>query len=521
MKKLPVGISTLAKIVDNDCAYVDKTQHIHRLVHSGGGYYFLSRPRRFGKSLLIDTLKQAFLGNKALFKGLYLENHWDWEISYPVIHLNFGTSSSFLSKERFFTELDNSFELCAAEYGVKLYQHDYGAKFGELIRKLKEKSSQKVVVLVDEYDKPILDNIHNAALSMEMREILKGLYAYIKQNDAYLKFAMLTGVSKFSKISLFSDLNILNDISLDGRYADICGINQAELEIAFKAHLDHGNVDRVLLKKWYNGYNFTGSEAQKVYNPFDILLFIDGNYRYQNYWFATATPTFLIKMIEKNRYFIPDLEHVVIGEKALSTFDIDNMPIITLLFQTGYLTIKSMTTIGTQLAYVLSYPNLEVKASLNDSLLEIAGSADVKNSNVAHLGEILLHNQFDRLITIFSSHFASIPHDWYRNNHIDQYEGFYASIVYSFLAALGYDLIAEDVSNHGRIDLTLIMPDKILIIEFKLTKFGSAQDAIDQIKSRQYPQKYTMHGKALHLIGMSFDPISRNVVDLQVVRYED
>lgn len=520
MKKLPIGISTLAKIVDNDCAYVDKTRHIHRLVHSGGGYYFLSRPRRFGKSLLIDTLKQAFLGNKALFKGLYLENHWDWEISYPVIHLNFGTSSSFLSKERFFTELDNTLELCAEEYGVQLYQHDYGAKFGELIRKLKEKSSQKVVVLVDEYDKPILDNIHNAALSMEMREILKGLYAYIKQNDAYLKFAMLTGVSKFSKISLFSDLNILNDISLDGRYADICGINQAELEIAFKAHLDHGNVDRVLLKKWYNGYNFTGSEAQKVYNPFDILLFIDGNYRYQNYWFATATPTFLIKMIEKNRYFIPDLEALIVGEDLLSTFDIDNMPIATLLFQTGYLTIKNIVMRGSRIAYHLGYPNYEVKCSLNESLANIGTTPDIKNTVIGNLVTILEKNDFQSLKKILSSHFASIPHDWYRNNHIDQYEGFYASIIYSFLTALGYDLIAEDVSNHGKIDLTLIMPDKILIIEFKLTKFGSAQDAIDQIKSRQYPQKYTMHGKALYLIGMSFDPIARNVVDLQVEQDE-
>ncbi|MFZ9036381.1 MAG: ATP-binding protein [Francisellaceae bacterium] len=552
MKKLPIGISGLEKIIKGDYVYVDKTRHIYTLANTGGGYYFLSRPRRFGKSLLIDTIKEAYTGNKALFKGLFLEDNWDWEVSHPVIHLNFGASSSFFTKQRFFTELDNSLEFHARQYGVTLTQTDYGVKFGELIRGLYEKLGQRVVVLVDEYDKPILDNLHDSDVAYQMREILKGLYTYIKQSDPYLEFAMLTGVSKFSKISLFSDLNNLNDITLDGRYADICGYNQVELEVSFREHLRQGDVDYSLLKRWYNGYNFTGSEAQKVYNPFDILLFIDNNYRYQAYWFETATPTYLIKLIQNNHYFIPELENLVVGEDVLKTFDIDNMPIETLLFQTGYLTVKQTTTIGMTYAYELIYPNLEVKSSLNNALAGIASRTADKNRHLQRLDQALFKAEFEILGSVFSAHFASIPNDWYRNNKIEQYEGssreneehcsspsdarsmerragiqasqdalgegFYASIVYSFLAALGYDLIAEDVTNQGRIDLTLILMDKIIIIEFKLVKYGDATAAIEQIQSRGYAEKYQNQGKDIYLLGISFDPEARNVSDIRSVK---
>lgn len=513
MKKLPIGISGLSEIITENYTYVDKTKHVYNLANRGK-YYFLSRPRRFGKSLLIDTLKQAFLGNQELFKGLFLEHNWDWKIQYPVIHFDFGASSKIDSKERFFTEIHTYLDLCAKSYEVELTQQDYGAKFGELIRVLFEKYATRVVVLIDEYDKPILDNIDDSDTAKYMRDILKGLYSYIKKSDSYLKFAMLTGVSKFSKISLFSDLNNLEDITLDARYADICGYNQAELELTFQEYLKIGQVDRELLKKWYNGYNFAGDDEQKVYNPFDILLFINKGYRYQNYWFETATPTFLVRMFEKNNYFVPNLEDILISDKQLSTFDVDNIPLTNLLFQTGYLTIKEITTIGTQFAYRLTYPNLEVKASLNDSLLEIGAMVDIKNSNVAKLSQILQDNQFERLQLVFTSHFASIPHDWYRNNDIAHYEGFYASIIYSYLAALGYDLIAEDVTNQGKIDLTLKMPDKIIILEFKLAKYGSAAEAIEQIKTRNYAAKYLSESKPIHLIGISFDETTRNVAEI-------
>jgi hypothetical protein len=512
MKKLPVGYSTLDKIINDNCVYVDKTKFVVDLVNSGS-YYFLSRPRRFGKSLFLDTLKQAFLGNKELFSGLYLENNWDWGKVYPVIHISFAGSSAYLSEERLVGAIHDMLYEHAKKYNINLEFTDYGIGFNTLIRELYNKYNEKVVILIDEYDKPILDVIDDISQAKINREILKGLYSYVKDNDKYLKFVFLTGVSKFSKVSLFSGLNNLEDITLYARYADICGYTQANIEHEFAQYIEYGYVDLVKLKKWYNGYNFAGKDLQKVYNPFDILLFCSNNYIYKSYWFETATPTFLVKLFEKNQYFVPDLESITVSDKDMSTFDVDNMPIFTLLFQTGYLTIKEVTTIGTQLAYVLSYPNLEVKASLNGSLADIGTTVENKGKYLSELDKILRAGKFDKLSAIFNSHFASIPHDWYRNNNISNYEGFYASLVYSYFCALGYDLIAEDVTNQGRIDLTIKMNDKIIIIEFKLSKYGNASDSIKQIKTLAYADKYTLSKLPVYLIGMSFDEKNKNISD--------
>ncbi len=514
MKQLPIGISTLEEVRAKDYIFIDKTKHVFNLV-TKGKYYFLSRPRRFGKSLFLDTLKQAFLGRKDLFTGLYLENNWDWNTKYPVIHFDFGTSSAYESKETLLDIIWQTLINSAKEYQVELNQNlTYGSAFQQLIRDIMDKHKQKVVILIDEYDKPILDNISNLDIAIELREMLKGLYVCIKSNDAYLKFALLTGVSKFSKVSLFSGLNILDDISLTGRYADICGYTQSELESEFVEYLQDGNIDKQELKTWYNGYNFAGTEEQKVYNPFDVLLFFSKDYEYRAYWFETATPTFLVKLLQAKHYFIPNLEKVIVSDNQLSSFDIDNIPLLTLLFQTGYLTIQKPTKIGTQYAYVLSYPNLEVKASLNNVLAEVGTSAENKEQVINQLYAAVQDNDWGRFKIILGSHFASIPHDWYRKNDIANYEGFYASVVYSYLAALGYELIAEDVTNHGKIDLTIIIPEKILIFEFKLSKFGTAQESIEQIKAKGYPQKYQANNKPIHLIGVSFDPETKSVLDL-------
>ncbi len=517
MKKLPIGISGLEKIIAGDYVYVDKTKHVAELVHGGGGYYFLSRPRRFGKSLLIDTIKQAFLGNKDLFKGLYLENNWDWEVKYPVLHFTFGEGNA-ADPESLDAKISSFLDEHYKCYAVDNVYDEISTRFAHLIRQLAS-TYNKVVILVDEYDKPVLDNIDNPEIAKTMRQRLRNFYSVIKSQDVNVKFAMLTGVSRFSKISIFSELNNLKDITLDKRYADICGYNQAELEQSLSDYLSKGKVDLKQLKKWYNGYNFAGNDTQKVYNPFDILLFMDGDYQYQSYWFETATPTFLVKMIEKNRYFIPDLENVVVGETMLSKFDIGNMPITTLLFQTGYLTIKEITFRGQRMAYRLGYPNYEVKCSLNESLANIGTSPDRKDFVIDSLVNSFEDNHFEDLKLILSSHFASIPNDWYRNNQIDQYEGFYASIVYSFLTALGYDTIPEDVTNHGKIDMTIVMDDKIVIMEFKLAKLGDAQSAIQQIKDKKYAEKYLAHHKTIYLIGISFDSQARNVIDLLVERF--
>ena len=510
MKKLPIGISTLEKIRNEDYIYIDKSHHVANLFNSGGRYYFLSRPRRFGKSLFIDTLKQAFLGRKDLFTGLYLEHNWDWDTKYPVLHFSFG-QGALRNREELDNKIHQFLDTYYKEFGVASIYPDVSGRFAYLIREVATKYATKLVVLIDEYDKPILDNINNLSIAQEMCDGLKSFYSVIKETDEYLKFALLTGVSKFSKVSLFSGLNILDDLTLKSSVADICGYTQSELEREFAEYLV--NVDKITLKQWYNGYNFAGKEEQKVYNPFDILLFFSNNNEYRAYWFETATPTFLVKLLQEKHYFVPNLEHLVISENQLSNFDIENIPLITLLFQTGYLTIANATKIGTQHAYVLRYPNLEVKASLNNSLLELGVDSIDKNEYSYKLSTALNENNFAQLKAIFSAHFAAIPNDWYRNNYIASYEGFYASVVYSYFAALGYDLIAEDVTNHGKIDLTIKMPDKILIIEFKLNKYGNASEALAQIRSKGYASKYLAENKEIYLLGMSFDCEQKNVVD--------
>lgn len=511
-KLLPIGISTLAKIHPSYC-YVDKTSHIAKLAHEGQ-YYFLSRPRRFGKSLLVDTLKQAFLGNKALFNGLYLENHWDWETSYPVIHFDFGTMASqhAASEARLSEFIWTTLNEYANTYAVVLKSQDFSFAFQELIRAIFEKTNQQVVILVDEYDKPLLDVIANETLAPSISEMLKGLYGVIKANDAYLRFVFLTGVTKFSKVGIFSGLNNLNDISLDASYADICGYTETDLNSKFSDYLKKGNVDRKRLKEWYNGYNFNGDTAKQVYNPFDILLFFDKNYTYRSYWFETGTPTFLVKLLQKNQYYFPDFESIRISEDALSSFDIDRISPTVILFQTGYLTIKNTQWIGGQLNFILSYPNFEVKVSLNNALTEIAAPASQRERTKNQIIDCLQGTDLTQLQAIFKAHFSSIPHDWFRKNVMAEFEGFYASIVYSFFCALGYQVIAEDATSFGKIDLTVILPDKIVILEFKLNQYGDAKSALQQIKDKKYADKYLNHHKPIYIVGMSFDVKERNVV---------
>lgn len=511
MRKLPIGISTLENIINDHCVYIDKSQFVAQLANAGR-YYFLSRPRRFGKSLFVDTLKQAFLGNKAVFNGLYLEKNWGWDKKHPVIHISFGTGN-FTAAGELDKRINEILQSIAAQYDVSLNKETHGGNLKELIEALQKKSGGQVVILVDEYDKPILDAIIDTEQATLNREILKGFYGTIKDCDEYLRFVFLTGVTKFSKVGLFSGLNNLDDITLSRAYADICGYTQSELEREFAEYLNKGSVDEVKLKRWYNGYNFAGSDAQKVYNPFDILLFFSKNCEYKNYWFETGNPSFLIKLIQKNKYYFPDMESVTISDSALSSFDIDQIPLTPLLFQSGYLTIHAVTTIGTQYAYVLGYPNAEVKASLNAVLTTIGTTVELRSMLGNKLYICLSNNTLDDMKNIFQSHFASIPHDWYRNNDIQHYEGFYASIVYSYFCALGYTVIAEDNTNRGQMDLTIILPDKIVILEFKLKKKGDAQSALQQIKDKKYAEKYISEKKPIYLVGMIFDGDTRSVCE--------
>ncbi len=507
MKKFPIGLQTFSELIEENYYYIDKTPLIHRLATTGK-YYFLSRPRRFGKSLLVSTLASAFRGEQELFKSLYLENNWDWSKKYPVIDISFGrgvAGSVEVLEKRFKPMLDE----VAKRYSLRLEADDVVNRFAELIQGLHESCGEKVVILVDEYDKPILDNINDSEKALAMREVLKDIYSTIKDNDRHIKFVLLTGVSKFSKVGLFSGLNNLNDISLDSDYAALCGYTEQEIKDTFIEHLQDVDFDR--LRTWYNGYNFMG---EKVYNPFDVLLFLKSK-KFKNYWFETGSPSFLLKLVKDRQYNLPDMENIYLAESNLGTFDVDNLPLETLLFQTGYLTIDSVEEVGEDTLYHLTYPNREVKASLNQHLLAdlTQGQPSEITRQRFQIYKSLDVADFEAFKQSIDRLFASIPADWYRKNQLANYEGYYASIVYSCLCAQGLQVIAEDHTNHGRIDLTVMLGEKVFIMEFKALNEDDEQGAaLAQIKAKNYQQKYVAPEKQVFLLGMEFDRQQRNLV---------
>ncbi len=511
MKKLPIGISTFSQIREEGYCYADKTGFVGKLVESGK-YFFISRPRRFGKSLFIDTLREAFSCNKKLFAGLALENIWNWERPFPIIHISFGGG---VLKDR--AALDNGIfeklrEITQKEQ-LNLENTSANGQFRELILELHKKYHERVVVLIDEYDKPILDNITHPEAAREMREGLKNFYSVIKDSDAFIKFCLLTGVSKFSKVSLFSGLNNLQDITLDSRYATLCGYTQSDLETVFIEHLP--GVDLAELKRWYNGYCFVG---ESVYNPFDILLYLDQR-EFKNYWFETGTPTFLIDLLAQKFFSIPRLERLVAGEALLGTFDVDQITVEALMFQTGYLTIRDQQLLGGAILYNLEYPNLEVKMSLTDYLLGyLSNSPGERDQNKVALYQALYQGAPDLFREIFFAFFASIPHDWYRKNELSGYEGYYASIFYCYFTALGLDVLAEDATNKGRLDMRVRLDNRIFIFEFKVVELVPAGNALAQLQQKRYHEKYANDGCEIFLIGVEFSKTDRNIVKYEWIR---
>lgn len=502
MKKLPIGIQTFEKIREENYCYVDKTPLIVKLAERGS-FYFLSRPRRFGKSLLIDTIAEAFQGNESLFKGLYLETHWDWNIKNPVIRIDFA-EGVIKTLDRLESRILRILTMQAQAAGISLTCTHVDDCLEELIIELYKKTGQRLVVLVDEYDKPILDNITDPATAQALRDELRSFYSVLKAQGKYLRFVMLTGVSKFSKVSLFSGLNNLQDITLDQRYGTICGYTQKELESIFNDYLKGLNLEEI--KKWYNGYHFL---AEPVYNPFDVLLCLDQG-QFSPYWFETGTPTFLIKLLRKKQIPATAIDGMKISRLFLGSFDVDNITPQPLLFQTGYLTIKEVIQLPGDQYFTLGFPNHEVKYAFNDALLSELTQADFeKDNNKLALSNALESDNIDKLKQIFNSFFASIPHDWYRKNDMAGYEGYYCSIVYCYFTALGLDVHAEDATSHGRIDMSLIFNDRIYIMEFKVNELTQPAKALDQIKEKKYHEKYT--GKEIYLIGIEFSKKNRNI----------
>jgi len=503
MKKLPIGIQTFSKIIEGNYYYVDKTPLIAQLVDQGE-FYFLSRPRRFGKSLLIDTIADAFLGRKKLFKGRFLEDNWDWDKTNPVIRIDFA-QGVIKTLTRLEDRMLKILSIQAEQFGITLSSTHVDDCFEELILKLSQQTGRPVVVLVDEYDKPILDNLSTPETARELRDSLRNFYSVLKAQGAHLRFVLLTGVSKFSKVSLFSGLNNLNDISLDKRYGTLCGYTQEELESVFCDYLD--GVDFNQLKRWYNGYSFL---SDPVYNPFDILLYLNSR-QFKPYWFETGTPTFLLDLLMEKKISIPVLENLTAGEELLSSFDVDFIEPEALLFQAGYLTITQIEHLFDQeYIYHLGFPNHEVKKSLTGSILHkcINNIRPVKG-NQTDLLKTLKSGRLDELKKIFHAFFASIPHEWYRKNTIAQYEGYYCSIVYCYFTALGLDVRAEESTNHGQLDMVVQFNRCTYIIEFKVNELTQPARALDQIKQKKYHEKYP--GTDIYLIGIEFNREDRNI----------
>ena len=361
-RRLPIGIQTFRKLREEDCYYVDKTAYIRRLLDEGT-HFFLSRPRRFGKSLFLDTCKELFEGNQPLFEGLDVHDHWDWSVRHPVLRLDFS-SGNYQEPDDLRKEVGA--QLTALEEEAEVTPRDdntAAARFRHLMKALHERTGQRVAVLVDEYDKPILDALDVPDVARANRDFLRGLYSTVKFSDAHVRFSLLTGVSKFSRVSLFSGLNNLKDITLDPRYSAICGYSDDDIDTVFAPELLGLDGDEI--RDWYNGYSWLGEE--KVYNPFDILLLFDSR-EFKAHWFESGTPTFLVETLFKRQVSSLALDDMLGSSDLLSAFDVDHIATEALLFQTGYLTIARPEPRGNRTYYRLGYPNLEVRQSLNERL---------------------------------------------------------------------------------------------------------------------------------------------------------
>ena len=511
MKKLPIGIQTFSELVDpaENYVYVDKTRELYTLITSGK-YFFLSRPRRFGKSVMLSTLYELFSGNRELFRGLYIEDKWDWERKFPVIRISFG-SGEFRTEKKFDTIIYHNLKRNQQRLAISCDDHldDPGFCFSELIQAAAARYSEKVVILIDEYDKPILDHITDKDLGRFNRDKLKGFYSIIKDLDEYIRFVMITGVSKFAKMNLFSGLNNLDDITIKSRFATICGYTHQEVEQSFAEHLQGVDMDK--LREWYNGYNYFG---EPIYNPFDILLFLSSEKEYRPYWWSTGNPSFLIDLLNEQRRYLPELENCVVDDIILDTFDVDHIDLVALLWQTGYLTFAEKFTRRNRLFYRLKVPNKEIQLSLNELLVDyLTNQRQDKIPLQDSLYDALHAGDLETFHKTLHALFAGIPYQNYANKIIEKYEGYYASVIYAYLASLGLPFVAEDVSSKGRVDMSIILPQAVYVIEFKVDNAPGA--ALEQIQEKGYHRKYLADNRTVYIIGIGFDSNKKNITEFE------
>jgi hypothetical protein len=501
MKNLPIGIQTLTELRAKNGVYVDKTQLVHQLATTGK-YYFFARPRRFGKSLLISTLKELYLGNKPLFEGLWIENNWDWTKTSPVVHFSFDDMG--YKQVGLETAIIKEIARWAKQYKIRLTETTYKLQFKELLEKVSKKHG-KVTLLIDEYDKPIIDFLEKEDIEQGKfnRDILREFYGIIKNSDELLELVFITGISKFAKVSLFSHLNNLTDITLSPQYAALTGYTQEELEFYFPDYLqnciDHFQISReellTQMKIWYNGYSWDGKT--KVYNPFGTLNFLF-NKTFLNHWFSTGSPDFLIKKMRSLTYY--NVENSVVNNRILDKYDIDNLTLIPLLFQTGYLTIKSMNIMTGDM--VLDYPNKEVRESMYEFLIDDVAKNPQRvhtGMTMADLNTAFVAKDLEKVRTILQSLLADLPTEAF----VKQTEGLYHGLIHLVFKYLGMFVDSEVHSSQGHADAVVQTLTDVYIFEFKFNK--TAQEGLDQIKKQDYAGKYRASDKLITGIGVNFN----------------
>lgn len=497
IRKFPIGLQDFGEIRKNDFIYVDKTSHILNLL-SVAKYYFLSRPRRFGKSLLISTLESVLTSKKELFEGLYIYDKWHFE-EYPVIRISF--SNIGYRDIGLQDALNVELKRIAASYDVKLSGQAISQDFKHLITELYKKYNQQVAVLIDEYDKPIIDYLdqEHIHLARENRGIMKTFYSILKDADPYLKLVFITGVSKFSQVSIFSDLNNLYDISMRRDFNEICGISQNELESTFAMELEI--YDKEKIKLWYNGYRWH-VDGTKMYNPFSLLnFFADGDYK--NYWYATGTPTFL--MVLSQELGLYEMKNIMASDAVLASYDPEKLQLIPILFQTGYLTIKNYDTVLH--IYHLDFPNQEVRSAYNEGLLETYSYQPLSQVPfiMSQLLVSLREQSPELLEKTINEIFVHIPYDKWQART----EHFYHAIIHLLFSLLGVYIHSEVHTKDGRADAFILYEEHLYCLEFKLNK--TAESAIQQIKNKGYLDAYRNKASHFHIIGINFDSEKRRV----------
>lgn len=497
-QKYPIGVQTFQEIIEGGYNYVDKTSYIPLLIKKGK-YIFLSRPRRFGKSLLLSTLHSYFEGRRDLFKGLAIEGmDVDWTPR-PVIHIDFN-AENYQMENGLEIIINSILKRYEKSFGVDEVEASFAQRFRELISIAHERTGEKVSILVDEYDKPLLNIEDKPELFAKNQAILKGLFGVLKTMDPHICFAMLSGVARFNKVSIFSDLNNLNDISMDKAFADICGWTQEEMEAEFRPGIEllaeendmsyEETVEK--MKRYYDGYLFA-AKGSLLYNPFSVLVALDKS-EIEPYWFRTGTPTFLAKRISQRRMLLPDLNESVSSKKSLLSVGLDDADPVPLLFQTGYLTLQR---IEGQRCY-LHFPNLEVEVGFAEELVPFYVPS------LEHLsGEFSIWKFQDEIIAGEPEAFMKRMEAMIKDVPYEQHnEKFYQNVVYLLFTLVGADARVEEHTNRGRSDLVVRTKEYIYIFEFKYN--GSVEEAMEQIEERDYAGRFATYTQQIFKIGANF-----------------